>query len=95
MTLHRAVLRTRDYVEPDGTVVPMIKDEVPIGSEYLVDAAVRLPVARCYNTAVGREFALPVVWAACAATGAAGALPSCVLDIDEGPWEPGRTGGVK
>jgi hypothetical protein len=62
---------------------------VPIGAEYLIDMTVQLPIAHCYNTAVGREFDFPVVWATCAVTGAAGALPSCVLDIDEGPWEPG------
>lgn len=87
MSLHRAVLLTRDYIEPDGTVVPIVKDEVPIGAEYIVDMSKRIPRQQVYNAIVRRWFEFEMVWITSPrhVNDPGGVLPAFLLDIDEGP----------
>lgn len=56
MSLHRATLITRDYIAEDGTVIDIIKDEVPLGTEYVVDVQRRFAPQKMYNTRLQRWF---------------------------------------
>jgi len=89
--IHRAKLRTRDYVDKDGTTVQVITSAVPIGADYLVDASCRIPPQPMYNEDLRRTFeGVEVVWCRGLHHGdndAGGILPSQVLDIDEAPTE--------
>lgn len=87
MTIHKAVLRTRDYVAGDGAVVPMVKDDVPLGAEYLVHAG--HPMAgrkKLYNTRLCKWVEMEVVWVTSPrfANDPGGLLCAQVLEIDEG-----------
>jgi hypothetical protein len=91
-TTHRAVLKTRDYVHGDGTVVPAMRETVPLGKEYVVHAghpaAGRRPLR---NRIVQRTFDVELVWVTDPSVpdDAGGLMMAQLLDIDEGPMDRG------
>lgn len=78
MSMHRAVLVAKEI---DG--VPIMKDYVPIGQEFMVDLSTRRRRAM-YNTEVQRLMELDMAMAKNITTGNNGLLPLCIFEIDEG-----------
>jgi hypothetical protein len=78
-------LRTRDFVANDGVVVDMIKDEVPLGTEYTVYAGhPAAGVVRMYNTKLHKSFDIEMVWVVGPRSPGGALMCAQVLDIDEG-----------
>lgn len=87
MSLHRARLKSRDYIAEDGTIIPMIRDEVPLGTEYVVDASRRFAPQKMYNTRLQRCFWVKMIYVRRVdkSDSGWGLLPAAVFDIDD--WE--------
>lgn len=82
MSLHRAVLVRHAHDD-----IPLVRDDVPLGEEYLVDTSVPPQRLCCYDHDLNREYTLYYVWVTSATERDFGLLPAVVLEIDEGPME--------
>jgi hypothetical protein len=84
MTIHRAKLRSHDYTAEDGTVVPMVFDDIPIGTDYLVHMGhPGSGLKKMFNRDLLRTFEVNHVWVE--TPDGVGLFPAQCLDIDEAP----------
>jgi hypothetical protein len=87
MAIHRARLRTRDYVTDTGTEFPVVYDHVPLGRVYLVHTTHPLngKIMQQEFGSVVVEFSTVWVTTLDHSNDPGGLMCAQVLDIDEAP----------
>lgn len=85
-TLHRAKLIAHDF---DG--IPLMRDDIPLGKEYIVDVASKQKIL-AFNSTVNKHYTFE--WISTYKVNGqldGGLLPTCILEIEEGVYEVAKT----